>query len=158
MEIVTKIEGLEQIEQALRQLTPDLQRKSIESATSYAFSPVVSAAKRKVPVGLGILKRSLGIKKVKYKGGGVVWIGFGARSGFKVRIGTVKRGPRKGKPIYSNPTNYLHLVEMGTATAKARPFLRPAFDANHQRVHTRFTDKLSREIDRHVARLRTRTR
>lgn len=90
----------------------------IKSAITSAASLALKAAKAKVPVRLGQLKRSLGKKAKAYPKKGVFVVVIGPRSGFKIMD--------KGKPV--NPTQYAHLVELGTQHSEPKPFMRPAFD------------------------------
>lgn len=74
----------------------------------------------------GLLRKSLGYKVKYYTRTGSAVAICGPRSRFRVQIGVVSRGPRKGQPVFANPQKYAHLVELGTRHSGARPFLKPA--------------------------------
>lgn len=100
----------------------------------------------------GLLKKSLGLKMRVYKDGSVVLAVVGARKNFKRRVkatstqiaaiaatitGTGRARQRaiakalksdRGQAGYQDPSKIAHLVEFGTVRAKAKPFLRPAWD------------------------------
>ena len=57
---------------------------------------------------------------------GITTARVGVRSGFE----TLVKRKRDSKAIMSNPRLYAHLVEYGTSRSKAKPFIRPAVDAN----------------------------
>ncbi len=134
-------------------------RKTVAKAMSKAATPVSKLAKRLAPRGpTGLLKKSIGKKSKWYRGTRVVIIG--PRKGFKVAVGTYKRGPRKGQTKWHNPANIAHLVELGhrivtggsveridgrdkgkakhsgrvVGHVPAQPFLRPALLQNKQTI------------------------
>lgn len=108
----------------------------IKSAITSAASLALKAAKAKVPVRFGQLKRSLGKKAKAYPKKGVFVVVVGPRSGFKMFI--------KGQPV--NPTQYAHLVEHGTSHSQPEPFLRPAFDETKDAMVALAADRMREGI------------
>jgi HK97 gp10 family phage protein len=116
-----------------------------------------------------LLKKSLAVKIKTYGSGAVVGV-IGPRKGMKTRVGVRVRGGKArevktydpksrtysgkkikqtkvGDPIYEDPVNITHLVEFGTKTAKAQPFLRPALEESRGEVYAIF----EREINDGIA-------
>jgi len=91
--------------------------------------PIRAAARSRVPVRFGQLKKSIGTRVKVYPRGNAIWAGVGVRLGFLSVI--------DGKKV--DPNKYAHLVEWGTKPhilrgamhpgAKASHFLRSAFDS-----------------------------
>lgn len=69
----------------------------------------------------GVVRKDLGILadsidfKISSKGsrGEAVYGVVGPRSGIKVQVGIISRGPHKGAPYMLIPTRYAHLIEYG---------------------------------------------
>lgn len=108
--IKARIEGIEQVQAMLKNLTPATQRKVLRPALNAEGVKIRQAAKRNVPNVTGLLRKSLGKKSKTYTDGTVIVI-VGPRRGFKRVI--------DGKP--RNPVNYAHLVEFGTKPHFLRP-------------------------------------
>lgn len=121
-------------------------RKVIKQASRKAFAPVVKTAKEKAPKESGLLKKSIGVKQKSYPRAGRIATIVGARTGFAQEVSVdTPFGP---KTVRRDPVKYSHLVEFGTAPhsvgsgdseyqhpgATAKPFMRPAFDANENRA------------------------
>lgn len=151
-----EIEGLAELDAKLEGLSNELAGKALFSALNVALTPVVKEAKqraatapephtmtvkggRKVEVQPGLLKsaiRKRRLPKSEHTGEFVQ----GAVMGVYVGKGT----KQKEYP------NYWHFVEYGTAKMPAVPFLRPAFDNNVDLMIKRFSDKLSKNIDKYT--------
>lgn len=100
-------------------------RIAMNKASGFLKKSIVSNA----PSRYGFLKKSIRIKVKNYKNK-AVWVSvIGPKSDFKRNKGKVKRGEKKGTPIVHRPSNYARLVENGTKTSRARPFLKPALQA-----------------------------
>jgi HK97 gp10 family phage protein len=103
-----KVQGADLIERALKTLPDKLARKVVTGALSAGARIIRDAAKSKVPVRTGALKRSIMVstaKKATKQNGGKVVVGF--------RKPTSRRA---------------HLTEFGTEHSPAEPFMRPALD------------------------------
>lgn len=101
---VTRVEGLDDILGALRNLEKRIVRGGVDKALRAASKPVIEAMRAEVPVETGSLKKSLGLKLRTYKAAGRRVSIIGARS----RPYQTKLGKR-------NPAYYAHLVEFGVA-------------------------------------------
>lgn len=107
-----------------------------------AAPPKIAAASNITP--LKLLKKSIGQKVKTYKSGVVVGI-VGPRKGFRAEIGKrVRKGKKSnvGDPIYADPVNYAHLVELGTKHSKAQPFLRPALEESKDEIRAIFAEEI----------------
>lgn len=127
--VYVKTEGLEQALRKLDVLKGSAQTRVVRGALTKASVPVLDAMKAKCPTLHGNLKRALGRKTTKRRGGATVILG--ARRGFRKQIGSISRGLNKGKPIFEDPANIAHLVEFGHGgphPAPPHPFARPAWD------------------------------
>lgn len=113
----------------------------------------------------GSLKKSIGLKVVKPKrfAGQPVWNAIiGARQGMNVTgwiaywKPTAQHKAEKNTTVNISPSRYSHLVEKGFVAklwasnqrrpVPARPFLRPALDANRQYAETNTKESLDMEL------------
>lgn len=105
-------------------------KKSMES--------VLHAARSKCPVDTGLLVSSLRIKQKYYKRSGVIDTMVGPD--YAVTEGAGKNMRR--------PAKYAHIVELGTIYQRAQPFLKPAIEANAQRVINEYSEGLVKGVDK----------
>jgi len=128
----------------------------IGQALRAAWRPMLFAAKanaRRIK-DTGLLAKSIGVTPKTYRVSGVFVGIIGPRKGFKQLIGENKR-PR-------DPRLYAHLVEFGTKPhmikntrhpgAKAKPFMRPAFDKHSRGALRLFRRKAWEQIAKQVRR------
>lgn len=128
-DIDVQILGEEALIAAINQLAKDsTRRKIMRPAIREAASKISKAAKSKVPVETGLLKKSIGVKVVTYKSG-TIYAAIGPRSGFKRKVQRTMPSTGKKREVLSNPTKYAHLVEFGTSRFAKKPFMRPAMDS-----------------------------
>ena len=150
-------------------LPEKLANKGLQSGLKAAGAEIVKNARRNVPTRLGNLRKSLlarnGVKVAKGRQP-LSW--FAVVGPGKVEGATDKRGKRV------DPRNYAHLVEYGTkphkieATnaagvlffldsaitevdhpgARAKPFLRPAFDMSRGKVRDRIVKAVRRTLEK----------
>jgi HK97 gp10 family phage protein len=140
--------SLADLQKNLRGASDKVVLRILPPATRAAARQVVNVARSNVPKRTGQLKKSLGLRVKTYRKDGKAYAAIGARSGFKIQTGVVSRGPKAGEPIYSNPTQYLHLVERGTSRSAAHPFLRPALDSTESAQFTAFAAKAKEQFDK----------
>jgi HK97 gp10 family phage protein len=115
-----KIEGLADLETAMRAVGKKAAREAAFVAVQHACKPVERLAKAKAALyrDTGALARSMSTR-VGYKKRNVGVYGFiGPAKNYVEGAGKQKRWPAK----------YAHLVEKGTYRTSARPFMRPAID------------------------------
>jgi HK97 gp10 family phage protein len=161
-----KIEGLKELDAALSELPKATAKNNMRRAAETALQPVVDHAKSLAPAGKprkvgkryvtgGDLKRSLTVSRK-----------LGKSAAKKMR----EEQRREGKysiNVYAgaSPMRYAHLVEFGTKpryhkkTGKfvgqmpARPFMRPAWDANKTQVLATFQKDMWARIEKSAKRL-----
>lgn len=151
-----EVDGLEVFERKLEELTNELAGKAVFGALNVALTPVVKEAKQlarvapephtmvkkggsKVVVQPGLLSsaiRKRRLPKSEHKGE----FAQGAVMGVYVGKGT----KQKEYPYY------WHFIEHGTSSMAATPYLRPAFDHNVELMISRFSEKLSENIDKYT--------
>ena len=142
----------------LQDLPVKLQDRVLKSAAHNAMKPVLSAARSKVPVLYGLLKKALGIKSKLYRRNHTAIALAGARKGF----GTEKTVEIAGKSMTTrrDPRHYSHLAERGTKAheqpalkiqhpgAAPRPFLEPGFEQAKPAMIARFGREIGKGLDR----------
>ena len=144
--------GMEDILKRLERLEPKKQRQALKRAVGKAGNEIVKDARKRVPVGLGLLKISLGRKDKIYRKNNTAVSVIGARTRFKgKKAENIRAGG--GRASKARPANYAHLVEFGTSPhaisspggflsfagiitrkvdhpgGRPKPFLRPAFES-----------------------------
>lgn len=121
MRLKMQIAGLQECFRKLQ----DLERKAAKKAAramASAGGKVLSKAlkeKGKQIEKTGQYWRSIGFIVRVYRNSGVAVAVVGTRPGFRVAVGVVESGPRKGEVIYVDPQKYDHLLEYGTIHAPA---------------------------------------
>lgn len=135
--VVAQIAGVKELHQLLQVEAPKAVNRASRRGVTKAAREVRKDARQRTPVRTGLLKRSLDVKVKTYPSGVVVGV-VGPATGFKTDKATGKKVRTKlGEKIKEtgiNPVKYAHLVELGTKRSKARPFLRPALDANREKA------------------------
>ena len=122
------IEGLPHMRAQFAELSDKMQRAVMRKALKQTGAIVVKAARAKVPVLTGTLKKSIKSSvSVKERGGSYVDIGWGRKAFWGL------------------------FIEKGTSRRAARPFLRPAVDENHPQILARFTEALNEQIQAQAA-------
>lgn len=116
-----KIAGLPEVMKSLERVKEGVRARILRRPMGKVARLIAKKAKALAPRRFGLLRKSMGSKVKTYKGGAVVAV-VGPRTGFRTQVGS----KRDGTPVYADPVKYAHLVELGTATTAARPFLRPA--------------------------------
>jgi HK97 gp10 family phage protein len=132
-----KIEGLKELEDALRELPKATGKNVLKRALMDAGEPILDAARSAAPQLTGALKRS-------------------HASGTKLTRSQKKQNvPESAVEIYVGPGGLVQAItqEFGTVNAPAQPFMRPAWDANKQTALNMVRQSLADEIEKARARL-----
>jgi len=106
------------VRDSLASLPGKVAKKVARQAVYAGAKEIRDAARARVPVDTGALKARIVVKNGEPKPGK-----------FAAHVGIAKGIYAKGKMAGKNPRRYAHLVEFGTPSAPAQPFLRPALDA-----------------------------
>lgn len=137
-----RIDGLKELDAALAELPRATGKNVLRRVGIRALAPIVADAKDRVPVDEGDLRDSL-----------------------KVTTRLSKRQQRmNAKAVAEGKASvnlfagaaalpHAHLVEFGTVNMAPQPFMRPAWDANKDRVLQLIKDELGGEIEKAAARL-----
>ena len=141
-----KVQGAKEIHRALLLLGQKEAKKLARTALRKAAKPILDAARANVPVKEGRLKRALRLKIDTLRSerdvmSALVYVSFSADKKYRPRK-TDRRSRIKGKltePRYnyqigSVPVVYGRFVEFGTVHVPARPFMRPAWDSQGDKV------------------------
>ena len=148
--------GLDELEHKLAELDNQLAGKAIYGALNYALTPVVKEAKqrarkakephamvinannRKVEIQPGLLASAVKKRRVP-KSEMTGEFATGAAMGVYIGTGTKQK-------FYPQ---YWPFIERGTSTQPATPFIRPSFDNNVDLMLSRFSEKLTENIDKY---------
>lgn len=170
MNITIDIEGLKEFDEALKQFTDKVAKKSIDSALSAMATPIIKEAKLLASVAdeahMMLYGKAYRTQSFTYMPS------LGRRQKYNryvtVQPGLLKEGIRRrklkkrelsqlgvsaGVAIYIGKgtkqkiyPRYWHFIEFGTSKHAAVPFLRPAFDRQYQTALNRFYTKLEQNI------------
>jgi HK97 gp10 family phage protein len=140
-------ESLKDLEKELVALGANEGRRVLTRAAREAFAPVLEAAQAGAPVDTGLMRDNIRIVTQKPKDGdGVVNVGLRIKKSKEKR--TSKHGTGDKPRMATSPHWRWHFIEGGTSTQPARPFLRPALDANAEKVVGNLRGELRKTIDR----------
>ena len=146
-----KFRGIHELQMALEDLPKELMKSALSSVLRSGGKIIENAAKSKVPVRDGLLKRSIGTNVKTHKGQTTARVG--PRTGFKGKslgMKTNKNGVRSER--FSDPNRYSHLVEFGTSHSAAKPFIRPAIDS----TATEVVGAMALGLDQHLTKVAAR--
>lgn len=145
MATTVKLEGLKELEAALSELPKSTSKAVLRRVGIRALAPVISTARQLVPVDEGQLRDSLRVTT--------------RLSRRQQRLNRKRAADEKaGVELFAGAAAlpHAHLVEFGTFNQPARPFLRPAWDANKGAVLKTIQEELGSEIEKTAARLARR--
>ena len=127
-----QIQGAKELEQALKRLGPDLERKVAKSAVRAGATVIAKEARLNVPVESGTLRNSIRVVTRSKRVGDAV-ASVVTRSGKKWRS--------KNMDAW-----YAPLVEFGTKNRPATPFMRPALDTKGGEAIKRMSEVIQKRI------------
>jgi HK97 gp10 family phage protein len=150
-----KIEGLKELDAALAELPQATSKNVMRRAARKSLEIVIKAADQYVPIDQGGLKKSLKVSTRLSKRQATL-----ARREFKT-------DGKAAIVMYAGPSAlpHAHLIEFGTkpryqkttgkfvGQVRARPYMRPAWDANQTKVLTTFKNDMWSEIEKAAKRL-----
>jgi HK97 gp10 family phage protein len=125
-------------------------RKTLTRAARKAMQPVRDSARANAPVDSGLTRDNIVIatQTAQQDGDGVVTVGLRIKRSKETRLS--KHAVSKGGThrMATSPHWRWHFIEGGTSSQSARPFLRPALDANASAVVANLGAELRKAIDR----------
>ncbi len=154
--------GWKELDEALLQISDiATQKRVLVNAMKKALKPVAEDARQRVPVDEGDLRDSIVVSTAitRRQGRGIVrgvprvYVGTNNGSGHLIEFGT---GPRKSQATKKQVLAAGGVVFGTTANANAlpaRPFIRPAFDSNREKVLEIFGREMWKNLERTAKRL-----
>lgn len=156
MGVTIKLEGIGQVDQALKQLEEDFGSKTAQArvlvpAVREAMRPVLLDARQNAPEDTGDLNRSLLVearrptkrdRRSKYV----------TQTDTVIAAVTTASGKKLAKMGIKSDARAI-AQEFGTARHPAQPYLRPALEANAQNTVNRLGDILARRIQQFRAKM-----
>lgn len=141
-----KIEGLDKLAQVLKTLPDAIAKKRLAKPVAQATMLIRNDAIRRAPVGdTGVLEKAILMKKIPAGALAAQYI-VAVRHGKKAQ--TVKR---KGG-IVNLDAYYWTFLEFGTSHINpAKPFMRPAFEANKEKALTIIVDGIRAGVELEAA-------
>jgi HK97 gp10 family phage protein len=138
MELKVEFKGLEDLKKAFDLLPKKVAVKAASKAVRAGARIIQKAARSKVPVDSGNLRRSVTIKILnKRRDAMQVAALVGPGSGYFSK----KKGQKTGDGFYG------FFVEYGTKRFKAKPFMRQAFDENKAAAQQAIMDVIGEAIE-----------
>ena len=149
---MARIEGLDAVEAKLRALSnPKAAKRAATRAARKAMNIVRDAARQNA--------KAIDDPETREK----IWKNIATQTGKTRNAGEIKmRVGVRGGASFSNPvspnvsggdTRHWRWVELGASHTPATPFMRPALQANTERVTNKFVEEFSAEIDKEIAKL-----
>ena len=143
------VTGLPETIANIEALPDGIRENVIMAGVRAAIEPIWISARNYVPVLYGFLKEHI-TRKTSRMSDGTTFIGMvGILTGGEP-LDVRRRGPKKGQELIVYPAMYGELVELGSSTREATPFLRPALDAQAGTAVARFAVQAEEEIDKVV--------
>lgn len=130
-EMLVKVLGDKQLIKNLEMLPERMKKRVMKPAMRKGAAVIAKRAKKKVKSRSGLLKRSIKAKATKNGNG-------------RTYVDPSVSGEYRGKRVV--PTKYAHLVEFGTSTSAAHPFLRPALEEGKREAFDAVTAEAQRQF------------
>ncbi len=159
----THVKGLDDLLRALGELPNRIQKNVMRSALRAGAVPIAEAARQHVPTHTGQLKASIRVDGGILKDGSpVAFVKAGAR--FTVYAIGKKGRKTKGKyktvgadgSVKYHAAYYAAWIEFGTAKARAKPFMRPAFDGRQAAALQTIGDYVAQRLPVELEKLKVR--
>lgn len=161
---VMKLEGLKELDEALKELPKATGKNVLRRALTAAAEPIAAQAIQAVPVKTGRLKKSIGVSRVKFSSGDAGKRAFAAAMRAGASRAEAREAAISANEGGSNITSALVLVgpgrlraagmqEFGTVKNAPHPYLRPAWDSNRFNAAEIIKTELANEIQKAADRL-----
>lgn len=142
MKVTVKVEGLAELDRALRELLPaSVRGRPLRAAVAAGARIVAKEAKSRVPVDSGLVRSRIRVMS-------------NPQQQRQARAESVVGVRRSGKARKDQDPYYWRFVEFGTRKMRARPFLRPALEAKRNEATQMIRERLAKRIEAEVAKLR----
>lgn len=153
-----RIDGLKELQNALKELPKEIQKRPLRSAVSAGAKVIADEAINKAPQGeTGNLRKSIyRYRSRRQSPTGKETFLVGVRKG-KAKYANTSRNRRLGRVGKTYQTQgeayYWRFVEFGTSSQPARPFLRPAFENSKERAVQVMKERLGKAIETQARKL-----
>ena len=147
-----KIEGLEQLRRALRELPEKLQSRVLSGAVAGGARVVLKEARARVRVDTGLLRRMLRATRGKRNGSEAAAF-VTVRRLSKKKIAAYKRASGKAGSANVLDPFYWSILEFGKTTRTAHPFIRPAFEVTKAKAAEEIKNALRKGIEKEAKKL-----
>lgn len=133
-DVDVKINGMDDLLKSLKIFTERTQNKIVKGAIRAGAAGIAKDAKKNVPENMGILKKSIGLTRRKFRSKSLIGFSVSPRKDVLVKefikAGRVKTWSVSKRTGFrsSNFDNYGGYVEHGTSKNAAYPYLRPAYE------------------------------
>lgn len=141
------VTGIDQCMKSLNALPVEMAKTAFVRAVKKAAEPILRTAKDLVPVRFGFLRDCLVSRAKRMRDGKTFVCMVGVERGHVFPVDIAAKGKNKGQEITATPTRYAHLVEFGSSTREATPFLRPAAGVEAVNAVDIFQTQIEKEID-----------
>lgn len=149
MGVQIKVEGFKELRRRAERLDGRLKKKVYGQAVRAGGKILVDAAKGKVPVRTGSVKRSLVHRANSKPSKGLFGVKITIKGGLKASNRVAHRRGNKGKPYFPDAVErYYRFQELGTKHHPAKPFLQPALQTKAQAVLQAVKTTLAAGIER----------
>ena len=145
--IEINVKNVDGIVASLKALPASVASNAVRKAVKIAGEPIEGAMANRAPVRFGILRNSLTTQLVSLRDKLTFVCRVGVRSKVSVPIDIRTRGKNKGEMWSETPTRYVKVVEFGSSTREATPFMRPALRASARNAVGAFTAEMENQID-----------
>lgn len=164
VQVTVKVEGLRELEKALRELPRATAKRVMVRALKEAAKPLIADASANAPVLTGALKDSINVSSRKPKGakgpGSVAFAAAMAGGASRAQAGQAARAANAANrggsvEVYVGPGRNPQAIfqEFGTSKHPPQPFMRPAWDSTKQQVVDSIKAALGDEIMKAARRL-----
>lgn len=146
-----RVEGLAELRNALLQLPQNIGRNVLRGAVNAGAGEIVKEVRARAPEDTGRLRRAVYRKQIRELSNDFQQTFF-----VSVRRGKRYQKVKLGKREINLDAFYWHFLEFGTVRMRARPFLRPGFDAASGAAIEAIRAYLAKRIPLEAAKLRSR--
>lgn len=162
---MVRIEGLSELEEALKELPKATGKNVIRRALTTAAQPMIEAARQMAPRRTGALKRGMAVSRVKFSSGSAGKRAFAeamAKGASRAEAGRAAREANAEASedvtsglIVLGPGRHPQAIfqEFGTSHHAPHPFMRPAWEEGKMQALQTIKEALRSEIDKAVARI-----
>lgn len=147
--IKIEVTGLRELGEKMRELDIDLRTGLLRAATGVAASSIRKEVEQRAPARTGTLKRAIYVKRMTVMSDDYRQVfAIGVRKGKHYQKFELKFGKNKGQTVDMDAF-YARYVEFGTRHMKARPFMRPAFEAKKGAAIDGFKARMQKGLKRY---------